>query len=176
MNIIQSPQKRLYIFMSFDDPIHRARYVKEKRREWRNNFFGDNKAPKEYKPFAFTRPWGFGRSPEWLMEERKARAETPDPTSWVHAITLSLLSPTGKEYSYKWYLPKKKNLTLEDFARCVKSFEDRHLIYLEKTALCGLVVDTIYKEKDLVIGEKGYLKKIRLCDNPYAKTNTQEES
>lgn len=158
--------------MSFNhDPIDRARYVKKKRKEWRTNFFGECKSPKEYKPFAFTKAWGFSRSPEWLEEERKARAEMPDPLMWVHAITLSLLSPTGKEYHYKWYLPKKKLLSAEDFSRCVRMFEDKHLLYLEKTALFGLMADGAFKEKDLMIGDKGYLRRIRLCDNPYAKTN-----
>jgi len=161
------------------EAIAKAQFLKKQRKAWQKCYFDfDRKMPKEYTPFAFNKAWGFSRSPVWLEEERKARAKEPDPQIITHAITISVLSPTGKEYSYKWYLPTKKRLGLEDFGRCVRMFEDKHLLYLEKNSVLGLLADKIYKESDLHLGDNGYLRKIRetSCDNPHEKTNTLEKS
>lgn len=162
------------------EAIARAQFLKRQRKTWRTQYFDPERKINNQKlePFAFDKAWGFNRSPVWLEEERKARAREPDPQIIVHAITISVLSPTGKEYNYKWYMPWKEDLKCESFARCVRQFEDKHNIYLEKNTILGLLADKIYKERDLEVGDKNYLRKIRetSCDNPHAKTNTQEKS
>lgn len=121
----------------------------EQRKQWRKNYLDPSRNPKEWKPFGFHRNWTFERSPEWLIEERDARKEKPEALNFVHAITLSLLSPSGKEYNYKWYMTKKKTFSFQDVAMCLRMFEDYHLLYLEKEALVGTMVDFMFSDEKM---------------------------
>lgn len=132
----------------------------KQRKAWRQNYLSPSQAPKEFKPFAFNKAWGFDKSPEWLEEERDNRKQQANSLNYVHAITISILSPAGKEYSYKWYLSKQKDLDFADFAKCIKMFEDRHLLYLEKSPLLGVMADFAFPEEEMAINpETGKLKR-----------------
>ena len=99
--------------------------------------------------------------PRWLEIEKEKRAIIAEPDYYISGISLTFLKPDGKEHTYKYYPFRKKKLTLEDFARVVRSCEDRYLIEIPKASFLTEMVESTNNHKaleEIQIRYKNYVK------------------
>lgn len=94
------------------------------------------------------RKFTYGRYPEWLREEKIDRKENPEPEFFTSGISLTFLTPTGEEETFKYFMFEKKKVSIEDFGRMIRFLEDRYMIDIPKTTYMSKIVNGV-KEVDL---------------------------
>lgn len=93
--------------------------------------------------------YSYNAYPKWLEEEKARRKIDPELLFYVSGISITFLTPHGDEHTYKYFPFQKKALSLEDFARVVRSLEDRHLLEIQKTSFLSSMVENTNNQKSL---------------------------
>jgi hypothetical protein len=90
----------------------------------------------------------FDGYPKWLQDEINKRKDDPDWSDKfgelpVVYIQIGALSPQGNVQTYRWYTYQPKRITLEDFARAIRFFEDRFMAIIHKSGFVQNLVEQV---------------------------------
>ena len=88
----------------------------------------------------------FNGYPNWLNEEKELRRATPVYTEEFRPVytEVGFITPTGKIEAFRYYQSRfRTKLSFEDFANCVRSLEDRYMIFLPKSSFLSEMVEAI---------------------------------